>query len=51
MPDVPVAQGTLTEALAWEKGLPPPRWYQRNGIAGASRLFAERVLHETPAAP
>jgi peptidoglycan/xylan/chitin deacetylase (PgdA/CDA1 family) len=25
-PDVPSAQGTLTEALAWEKGLPAPRW-------------------------
>ena len=47
-PDVPVAQGTLTEALAWEKGLPAPRWYARNDTGLANRLFAERVLHETP---
>ncbi|HEY7808794.1 MAG TPA: polysaccharide deacetylase family protein [Allosphingosinicella sp.] len=49
MPDVPSAQGTLTEALAWEKGLPAPRWYERNNTKLASRLFAERVLKETPA--
>jgi len=45
-PDVPSANGTLTELLAWEKGLPAPRWYERNNIALANRLFAERVLHE-----
>ncbi|HEX8579802.1 MAG TPA: polysaccharide deacetylase family protein [Allosphingosinicella sp.] len=49
MPDVPSAQGTLTEALAWEKGLPAPRWYERNNIKLANRLFAESVLKETPA--
>lgn len=49
MPDTPSAQGTLIEALAWEKGLPPPRWYERNNMALASLLFAERVLKETPA--
>jgi peptidoglycan/xylan/chitin deacetylase (PgdA/CDA1 family) len=49
MPDVPVARGTLTEALAWEKGLPAPRWYERNDTKLASRLFAERVLKEIPA--
>lgn len=49
MPDVPSAQGTLTEALAWEKGLPAPRWYARNDTKLAARLFAERVLKETPA--
>lgn len=48
-PDVPSANGTLTELLAWEKGLPAPRWYERNDIALANRLFAERVLHEKPA--
>lgn len=48
-PDVPSANGTLTELLAWEKGLPAPRWYERNNVALATRLFAERVLHETPA--
>jgi peptidoglycan/xylan/chitin deacetylase (PgdA/CDA1 family) len=48
MPDVPSAQGTLTEALAWEKGLPAPRWYARNDTKLASRLFTERVLKEAP---
>lgn len=48
-PDVPSANGTLTELLAWEKGLPAPRWYERNEIPLAKRLFAERVLHEKPA--
>ena len=48
MPDVPSAQGTLTEALAWEKGLPAPRWYERNDLNLANRLFAERVLKEKP---
>ena len=49
LPDVPAAQGTLTEALAWEKGLPAPRWYERNNIRIANALFAERVLKEKPA--
>jgi peptidoglycan/xylan/chitin deacetylase (PgdA/CDA1 family) len=49
MPDVPSAQGTLTEALAWEKGLPAPRWYERNDTRIADRLFATRVLKEKPA--
>jgi len=48
-PDVPSAQGTLIEALAWEKGLPAPRWYERNNVRLASALFAERVLKEKPA--
>lgn len=45
-PDVPSANGTLTELMAWEKGLPAPRWYERNNVTIANRLFAERVLHE-----
>lgn len=49
MPDVPSAQGTLIEALAWEKGLPAPRWYERNNLRLANALFAERVLKEKPA--
>ena len=44
--DVPSAQGTLTEALAWGAKLPPPRWYERNDTRLYDRLFAERVLHE-----
>lgn len=47
-PDVPTAQGTLTEALAWEKGLPPPRDYERNSTRAANALFARRVLKEKP---
>jgi peptidoglycan/xylan/chitin deacetylase (PgdA/CDA1 family) len=44
MPDVPVAHGTLIEAMAWQKGLPEPRWYPRNNIEVAGKLFEERVL-------
>jgi peptidoglycan/xylan/chitin deacetylase (PgdA/CDA1 family) len=45
-PDTPFAQGTLTEALAWEKGLPAPRWYERNDLKIATPLFRRRVLGE-----
>ena len=48
VPNVPSAQGTLTEAIAWEKGLPEPRWYERNDTKVANALFAERVLKEKP---
>lgn len=47
MPDTPHAQGTLIEALAWEKGLPAPRWYARNDVNIATPLFRQRVLGET----
>jgi len=47
-PNVPYANGTLVELAAWEKGLPKPRWYERNDIELANRLFDERVLHERP---
>ena len=50
MPDVPSAQGTLTEALAWEKGIPAPRWYARVDPRIADPLFAARVLKEPPVA-
>lgn len=43
-PDVPVAQGTLIEAIAWERGLAEPRWYARNDTEIAGKLFEERVL-------
>ena len=45
-PNVPSANGTLVELAAWERGLPKPRWYERNDIDLANRLFNERVLHE-----
>ncbi len=48
LPDTPSAQGTRTEAMAWEKGLPAPRWYERENLKIANALFAERVLKETP---
>lgn len=45
-PVVPSAQGTLVELIAWEAGLPPPRWYERNDTGLADRLFDARVLGE-----
>lgn len=39
--DVPSAQGTLIEAVAWARGLPEPRWYGGREIAG---WFDARVL-------
>jgi peptidoglycan/xylan/chitin deacetylase (PgdA/CDA1 family) len=49
MPDTPSAQGTLTEALAWEKGLPAPRWYEYNNTDLLTALFNDKVLKEAPA--
>jgi peptidoglycan-N-acetylglucosamine deacetylase len=46
MPDTPFANGTLTEAMAWEKGLPEPRWYKYNDTDLADALFKEKVLKE-----
>ncbi|HWU95210.1 MAG TPA: polysaccharide deacetylase family protein [Sphingomonas sp.] len=46
LPDVPWTNGTLTEQMAWEKKVPPPRYYDRNDLKIANPLFAERVLHE-----
>ena len=46
MPDTPSANGTLTEALAWERGLPAPRWYRYNETAPATAEFRAKVLHE-----
>ena len=46
--DTPSAQGTLTEMVAWEKGLPAPRWYDRNDTKVLSALFRARVLHLPP---
>ncbi len=46
MPDVPSANGTLTEALAWQAGVPAPRWYRYNDTALATGEFNRQVLHE-----
>jgi len=48
MHDVPSAQGTLTEALAWEKGLPAPRWYGPSSPRIADPLYTQRVLKQSP---
>jgi len=42
--DTPVAQGTLTEMVAWQKGLPAPRWYRGNDTRLAQEWFDTRVL-------
>ncbi|MEM7690496.1 MAG: polysaccharide deacetylase family protein [Pseudomonadota bacterium] len=42
--DTPSAGGTLTEMLAWQKGLPSPRWYARNNTRLARSEFRNRVL-------
>lgn len=44
--DVPSAQGTLVEAIAWERGLPEPRWWPGNEPATARKRFEREVLHE-----
>ena len=46
--DTPSAQGTLTEMLAWQAGLPAPRWYARNDLTEARRVFDARVLGVDP---
>lgn len=46
MPDVPVANGTLTEALAWAAGVPAPRWYRYNQIDLATPAFRDKILGE-----
>ena len=47
--DFDSANGTLPEALAWQRRLPGPLYYERNDIARANRLFAERVLRASTA--
>ncbi len=44
MPDTPSAQGDLIEMLAWEKGLPAPRWYKYNNTELATKEFNSKVL-------
>ncbi len=47
MPDVPSANGTLSEALAWQKGLPAPRWSRYNETKLAREVFDAEVLGKT----
>ncbi len=44
--DTPSAQGTLTEMMAWQKGLPAPRWYRYNNTDEADTKFRKDVLGE-----
>lgn len=50
MSETPSAQGTLTEAMAWERGLPAPRWYRYNDVDLATARFHRDVLglEDTP---
>lgn len=50
VPDPPFAGGTITEMLAWEKGLPTPRRYKYNDTTLAAQAFKEKVLGERGAA-
>jgi peptidoglycan/xylan/chitin deacetylase (PgdA/CDA1 family) len=45
-PNVPSDNGTLSEAIAWEKGITGPRWYDRNDMKVAGALFEARVMHQ-----
>lgn len=46
--DTPSAQGALIEQLAWERGIPAPRWYARNDTNLARTQFDRRVLGIVP---
>ena len=48
--DFDSANGTLPEAIAWQRRIPGPLYYGRNDLRMANRLFAERVLHSSPGA-
>jgi len=48
MPNVPSANGTLAEALAWQIGLPSPRWYTYNNTRLAKQVFDSEVLGVKP---
>ena len=45
--DTPSARGTLTEQVAWQMGVPAPRWYEGNNTKIAGEWFKARVLGET----
>ncbi|WP_294320015.1 polysaccharide deacetylase family protein [uncultured Sphingomonas sp.] len=47
-PDTSSAQGNRLEAIAWAKGVPAPRWYERNTLSIAIPLYRQRVLHKAP---
>ncbi|WP_298469315.1 polysaccharide deacetylase family protein [uncultured Erythrobacter sp.] len=49
-PDVPFSQGTITEMIAWERGLPAPRWYARNDTKLAQAEFDARAIGKASSA-
>jgi peptidoglycan-N-acetylglucosamine deacetylase len=46
IPNSDVTNGTWLEMMAWEKGVTGDRWFPRNDVAPARRLFTERVLRK-----
>lgn len=46
MPDPQYANGTILEQLAWERAIVGNRWFPRNNVPEARKLFATRVLHQ-----
>lgn len=46
--DAPSAQGALIEAIAWERGIPAPRWWPGNETAIAKQRFEREVLCDGP---
>lgn len=46
IPNSDVTNGTWLEMMAWERGVTGDRWFPRNDVGPARKLFAERVLHE-----
>ncbi|MDY7096961.1 MAG: polysaccharide deacetylase family protein [Pseudomonadota bacterium] len=43
-PDVPSAQGTLTELVAWEEGIASQRWYPGNDTRLLEQRFNDQVI-------
>lgn len=46
IPDSEVTNGTWLEMMAWEKKIEGGRWFPRNDVGPARKLFDTRVLHE-----
>ena len=44
-PNIPTDNGTLSEAIATEKGITGPLWYGRTDLKVADALFEARVMH------
>lgn len=46
IPDSEVTNGTWLEMMAWEKKIEGGRWFPRNDVGPARKLFETRVLHQ-----